>query len=70
VTEQQGTTASLLCLMALNHDTSTVLAATTQETLIGNYFTLAFVTVLLYDYWLTVDREVRYVWKQPWTAVS
>jgi hypothetical protein len=56
--------------MALNHDTSTVLAATTQETLIGNYFTLAFVTVLLYDYWLTVDREVRYVWKQPWTAVS
>jgi len=37
---------------------------------LGNYVSLAGATIVVYDYIMTISREIEYVWLRPWTWVS
>ncbi|KAF8135155.1 hypothetical protein EV363DRAFT_1396599 [Boletus edulis] len=36
----------------------------------NNYITLVILTVIGYDYVLTLSNEIEYIWSKPWTLVS
>ncbi|KAF8558549.1 hypothetical protein OG21DRAFT_1070684 [Imleria badia] len=35
-----------------------------------NYISIATTTAIVYDYFITLPKEIRYVWDRPWTRVS
>ncbi|KAF8124550.1 hypothetical protein EV363DRAFT_1540282 [Boletus edulis] len=37
---------------------------------LNNYASLMVVTAVVYDYCLTISKEVAYIWTRPWTRVS
>ncbi|KIJ64682.1 hypothetical protein HYDPIDRAFT_28053 [Hydnomerulius pinastri MD-312] len=37
---------------------------------LGNYIALVITTAVVYDYVLTLLREIEYIWKKPWTSMS
>jgi len=37
---------------------------------VNNYFSLAIITAVGYDYILTFSREIEYIWTKPWRRVS
>ncbi|KAG1808811.1 hypothetical protein EV424DRAFT_192189 [Suillus variegatus] len=45
-----------------------------QEIIVGllwnNYLSVALITLVSYEYLLLLDKEVRYVWKRPWSLMS
>ncbi|KAG2139974.1 hypothetical protein BD769DRAFT_1430612 [Suillus cothurnatus] len=45
-----------------------------QESVAGvrwnNYISVATITLMSYEYLLLLDKEVKYVWKRPWSPMS
>ncbi|KAF8452886.1 hypothetical protein L210DRAFT_681009 [Boletus edulis BED1] len=43
---------------------------TLEHLVVNNYISLAGITVVVYDYIITISREIEYIWLRPWTWVS
>lgn len=51
-------------------DVSTTAARLVQQLLRAQYFSGAALVAYVYDYFLTLDREIEYVWKSRWSPVK